>query len=73
MQCYRYLASAQSVANALDAIPGAPKKLPLNVVADWMEANRLDAEDFELVAGDKTRATVERLVRQARPEIPHAA
>ena len=73
MQCYRYLASAQSVANALEAIPDAPKKLPLNVVADWMEENGLDSEELFRVRTDETRAAGERLVHSTRPEIPHAA
>ena len=73
MQCYRYLASTLSIANALEKIPGAPKKLPLSVVADWMEENHLDADDPFLVSEDAIRATVEQLVQLDRPHILHAA
>ncbi|MGD8350746.1 MAG: hypothetical protein PVI79_15970 [Gammaproteobacteria bacterium] len=73
MQCYRYLASALSVANALEKITGAPKKLPLSVVADWMEENHIDADDAFLVSENEIRAAVERLVQLDRPHIQHAA
>ena len=73
MQCYLYLATTQSVANALETIPDAPKKLPPSVVADWMEENRLDAEDLFLLSEAEIRTTVERMVHLAQPKIPHAA
>jgi len=73
MQCYRYLASTLSIANALERIPGAPKKLPPSVVADWMDENHIDAGDAFLVSEDEIRTTVEQLVQLARPHISHAA
>ena len=45
MQCYQYLASTLTIANALEKIPGAPKKLPPSVVADWMDENHIEADD----------------------------
>ena len=73
MQCYRYLASTLAVANALETIPGAPKKLPPSVVADWMEENRLDTKGLFLTPENELRAAVKRLVHLTRPQIPHAA
>ncbi|HKJ52673.1 MAG TPA: hypothetical protein VKB27_14300 [Gammaproteobacteria bacterium] len=73
MQCYRYLASTLSIANALEKIPGAPKKLPPSVVADWMDENYIDADEAFLISEDEIRAAVERLVQLARPHIAHAA
>ena len=73
MQCYQYLASTISIANALESIPGAPKKLPLSIVADWMEENNINAEDFLLVSGDEVRATVENLILLGQTDMPHAA
>lgn len=73
MQCYQYLASTISISKALESIPGAPKKLPLNVVADWMDENNIKAEDVLLASGDEVRAIVESLVQLDQPNIPHAA
>lgn len=73
MQCYRYLASALSIANALETIPDAPKKLPLSVVADWMEENHIDADDIFLLSEHQIRTTVEQTVQFARPHMAHAA
>ena len=73
MQCYQYLASTISIAKALESIPGAPKKLPLNVVADWMDENNIKAEDVLLASGDEVRAIVESLVQLGQPDMPHAA
>jgi len=73
MQCYQYLASTISIAKALESIPGAPKKLPLNVVADWMDENNIKAKDVLLASGDEVRAIVESLVQLDQPNIPHAA
>ena len=73
MQCYHYLASAMVMANALESIPGAPKKLPPSVVADWMEDNHIDAEDLLLASDEDVRTTVENLVRSTRPGIRPAA
>ncbi len=71
MQNYRYLASIMSVANALEAIPGAPKKLPPAVVADWMEENHLDAEDVLGTSSDELRFTIENLVQPDHRNFPH--
>ena len=71
MQNYRYLASIMSVMNALEAIPEAPKKLPPNVVADWMEENHLDAEDVLESSGDELKFTIENLVRPDHTNVPH--
>lgn len=73
MQCYRYLASTLTIAKALEAIPGAPKKLPLSVVADWMEENYIDADGAFLVAEGEIRSAVEQLLQLDRPHIQHAA
>lgn len=71
MHNYRYLASIMSVANALESIPGTPKKLPPNVVADWMEQNQLEAEEVLEVNGDELRFRIENLVRPDHSNIPH--
>jgi len=73
MQCYQYLASTLSVANALETLPDAPQKLPLAVVADWMEENGLDAQEVLRAPGDEVRTSVKRVLRLARPRIAHAA
>ena len=71
MQNYRYLASIISVANALEAIPGTPKKLPPNVIADWMEENHIDAEDVLRSSSDELRLSIEHLVRPDHRNLPH--
>ena len=71
MHNYRYLASIMSVANALEAIPGTPRKLPPNVVADWMEENDLDAEAVLEASGEELRFTIENLVQPDHTNVPH--
>jgi len=71
MQNYRYLASIMSVMDALESIPGTPKKLPPSVVADWMEENHIDAEDVLRSTGEELKFTIENLVQPDHTNVPH--
>ncbi len=73
MQNYRYLAAITAVSNALDSLPQARHKLPYNVIADWMEAHDIDADEVLLVSGDEVRAIIAELVERNQPEMPNAA
>ncbi len=73
MQCYKYLAATISIANALESVSGPSHKLPLSVVASWMDENQIEVEDVLLATDDEVRAMVENLVQQGQQDIPHAA
>ncbi len=73
MQCYKYLAATISIANALESISGPSPRLPLGVVANWMDENNIEAEDVLLATGDEVRAMAENLVQPGQLDIPHAA
>ncbi len=73
MQCYEYLAAVTAVANAIDTIPGEPRKMPYSVVADWMAQNDIEAEDLLDVSGAAVKALVEEIIQQNHPQMPHAA
>jgi len=73
MHCYQYLAAVNAVATTIESCPGAGKKLPYSVVADWMEENGIEPEDILLISGDEVRAIVESVIRRDQPHLPHAA
>ncbi len=73
MQSYRYLAATTAVSNAIDSLPQTRHKLPYSVVADWMEAHEIEAEDILQVSGSEVRALVAALIERDQPTIAHAA
>ena len=72
MQDYRYLAAVTAISNAIDSLPRAPHKLPYGVLADWMEAQGIDAEDILLISGSEVRAVVADLIERSGP-LPNTA
>ena len=72
MQDYRYLAAVTAISNAIDSLPQAPHKLPHGVLADWMEAQGIDAEDILLISGSEVRAVVADLIERSGP-LPNTA
>lgn len=73
MQDYRYLAAVTALSHAIDDLPQAPQKLPYGVLADWMEAQGIDAEDILLISGAEVRAVVADLIERARPTLPNTS
>ena len=73
MQNYRYLAATTAVSHALDDLPQARHKLPYSVVADWMEAHGIAAEEVLQVSGAEVRAIIADLLERDQPELPSAA
>ena len=73
MHCYQYLAAITAVANTIESIPGIHHKLPHSVIANWMEANEIEAEDVMFASRDQIAAAIESLIRDNQPRILHAA
>jgi len=62
MQCYQTLAAVTLVANTLDSLPGAHRRLPYAVIADWMEQNDIVPEDILFAGEEAVLAKVDRLI-----------
>ena len=73
MQCYQYLATTIAVSNTLESLPGIRHKLPLSLIANWMDENRIEADDVLFASVDATKAQIEPLIRQNQPLLPQAA
>ena len=73
MQCYQHLAATIAVSNSLESLPGIRHKLPLSVIADWMEENRIEVEDVLFASANDIKAKLEPLIRQNQPLLPRAA
>ena len=73
MHCYRYFAAVTRIAETIDSLPATRAHIPLGVLADWMEANGIEADEVLDVSGEEVRAIVESLVGGDRPQLPHAA
>jgi hypothetical protein len=67
MQCYQYLAATIAVSNTLESLPGVSHKLPLGVIANWMDENGIDAEDVLFASTDTIEALIEPLVVNNQP------
>ena len=65
MQCYQHLAATIAVSNILESFPGIRHKLPLSVIADWMDENRIEVEDVLFASTDAIKAQIEPLVRKS--------
>ena len=48
----------------LDSLPQARHKLPYSVVADWMEAHDIEAEEVLQVSGSEVRAIIADLIER---------
>jgi hypothetical protein len=73
MHCYRYLAAVSAIAETVESLPETRHRLPLTVLADWMEENGIEAEDVLAVSGAEVRAIVESAIRRDDPQLPNAA
>lgn len=73
MQCYQHLAATIAVSNTLESFPGIRHKLPLSLIADWMDENRIEVEDVLFASTDAIKAQIEPLVRQNQPLLSRAA
>ena len=73
MQCYRYLAAANAVAQSLESTSNSGRKIPFAVLVDWMEASGIEAEQLLQVSGPEMRAIVDEAIRCDQPDITHAA
>ena len=73
MQCYQHLAATIAVSNSLESFPGVRHKLPLSVIADWMDENRIEVEDVLFASAADINAQIEPLVRQSQPLLLRAA
>ncbi|MBT8436381.1 MAG: hypothetical protein KJP11_03335 [Gammaproteobacteria bacterium] len=73
MQCYQHLAATIAVSHSLESLLGVRHKLPLSVIADWMEENRIEVEDLLFATTDDIKAQIEPLLRQSEPLLQRAA
>ena len=73
MQCYQYLAATVAVANTIEKIPGIRHRLPLSVIADWMDENGIEADDVLFATPDAIGTQIETRVQQNQPCILRAA
>ena len=73
MHCYHYLAAVARIADAIESLPAAESRIPLGVLADWMEENGIEADDVLEVSGDEVKTIVESAIGGDQPHLPHAA
>ena len=73
MHCYHYLSASMRIADILESLPENEDRIPLGVLADWMEENGIEAEEVLSVSGEQVRAIVERAIGGDRPHLPRAA
>lgn len=73
MHCYRYLAAVTRVADSIEALPATETRIPLGVIADWMEEQGIEADEVLAVSGEEVKAIVEHAIGGDQPHLPHAA
>ena len=73
MHCYRYLAAVARIADSIESLPATESRIPLSVIADWMEDHGIEPDEVLAVSGEEVRAIVEHAIGGDLPHLPHAA
>lgn len=73
MHCYRYLAAVARIADRIESLPATENRIPLSVIADWMEEHGIEADEVLAISGEEVRAIVEHAIGNDQPHLPHAA